>query len=182
MRKLLLALAALLSLPALFLSCNTESGEEQVFTFPTLADSLKGADSVIIILKTEAGDTIDVLFKDRITDKTEFKNLAAPHYEGGKVVVDIQAFKDGKPFGHIEKGYSGESGKTDTTKIISTKDASLLITKTPIRLAVGDSTGLPAAEVAPATLSDKTVVFSSKDPSVLKVENGRLKGISNGTA
>ena len=101
-------------------ACNLggEAKTEEVFTFPTLADSLKGSDRALIYLADPFGEVIDTLFNGPITSATRFENLVARRYDGGKVNVVIEGYKDGAVHYKIQKIYDGASSKVDNTIIV----------------------------------------------------------------
>src|SRR6187549_1493341 len=96
MRKLKTLSFVVFSLLAVW-ACNLggEADTEQVFNFPTLADSLKGSDRALIYLTDASGEVIDTLFNGPITAATRFENLVAHRYDGGKANVVIEGYKDG---------------------------------------------------------------------------------------
>lgn len=177
LRILLLAGAAL----PLFWSCNlSDEQTQQVFSFGSLRDSLKGCDSAFIVIKDADSLPIDTLFHDRITPATDFQNLSAPHYQGGKVFVDVRAFNRGKPVAHLEFRYSGVSGRVDSIHVLLTRDSYLALDKKAVWVAVGETGTRPGLDIGPANLADKTIAWSSLNPDVFIVEEDHLRGVGQG--
>ena len=127
-------------------ACHLNQSEpDQVFTFTTLNDSLAKFDTAIIILKDTNGIVIDTLFHGPVTKNTNLKNLPAPHYRGGKVIIAIQGFKRSKIVYEIDKTYNTNTGKVDTTILV-------LALPAPTKI---DSSVIP---ILPVTTSDSLVV------------------------
>ena len=77
------------------------------------------------------------------------------------------------------------NGKTATCTVtvsVPTVDVTgVTLNKTELSLTVGESATLTAT-VMPANATDKSVMWSSSDPSVATVENGRITAVGEGTA
>ena len=77
------------------------------------------------------------------------------------------------------------NGKTATCTVtvsVPTVDVTgVTLNKTELSLTVGESATLTAT-VTPANATDKSVMWSSSDPSVATVENGRTTAVGEGTA
>ena len=77
------------------------------------------------------------------------------------------------------------NGKTATCTVtvsVPTVDVTgVTLNKTELSLTVGESATLTAT-VTPANATDKSVMWSSSDPSVATVENGRITAVGEGTA
>jgi uncharacterized protein (TIGR02145 family) len=185
MKKLLYfpGLCILVLASAFFASCELGNPpSEETFTFPTLADSLKGADSAVIVVKGMDGTPIDTLFKDRISPATEFNRLPAPHYKGGTVLIEIHGYKDGVKISQTEKHYSGTSGKTDTTFIIVSPATSLQFMVNGLTITEGDAMELPQVVVQPGSLHDQRIAWSASPDSVLRLDGDSLRGLRPGAA
>jgi hypothetical protein len=188
-------LALLASALVAIWACNLggEAKTEEVFTFPALADSLKGSDRALIYLTDASGDAIDTLFNGPITPATRFENLVARRYDGGKVNVVIEGYKDGAVYYKIQKNYDGANSKVDETIIVIARPVvpgpgvtplpeSVRITATnPLILTVGGPSISLTADVLPVDAA-QTIVWSlpSNDIAVLEAGN-KIKGLKAGT-
>lgn len=187
---LLLRLPALvgifLTAVTVFFACHLTStpDSDSTFTFPTLRDSIQTADSALIILKSSNGQIVDTLFNGPVTLLTRFENLDAPNYKGGKVLIFIEARKDGKLIYKTERGFDpAQGGDLDKEKVIyvSPSVAVHLDWNAP-KLREGDEVPLPSVTVLPPQLADKAVQFISRTPGVLKVEGTSLKAGTPGSS
>ncbi|MBO6044969.1 MAG: Ig domain-containing protein [Bacteroidales bacterium] len=125
-------------------------------------------------------ETITATVKpDDATDKTvtwTSSDTAVATVEGGK----ITAVKDG------EATITAKAGdKTATCKVTVEKKViaveSVELDKTEIELTEGDSATL-VATVKPDDATDKSVTWSSSDPEVATVEDGKVTAVKEGTA
>lgn len=188
---------SLLKLPALALiplvihmACHLtgDPGTEEVFTFPTLMNTLEGSDTALIILKGTDGNIIDTLYHGPV-NSAAFANLSAPHYKGGKVVVSIEGFKDGATVSKAEKIYSGTSGLVDSTIVIISRPAvtrgkvdSVQIFPDSLTLVSRGATGDLRAIVYPETASQRVTWKSLESTRALVTEQGRVSGLDSGMA
>lgn len=184
-RMLALLCASLL----LLVACHLTKEEEvvQVFTFQTLADSLQGTDSALIVLIDRAGKPIDTLFYGPVGGAT-FSNLESKHYRGGPVTIMVEGFKGGKLVYKLQKEYSGESGK-DTTLVIvarpvvrNVKVDSVRIQPESLSLNAKGPEGILKAIVDPDSAS-QLVTWQSLEPANATVSSqGRVSGLDTGRA
>ena len=175
-------------LPAMLLAlalaaCNVnETKEQEVFSFPTLADSLKNYDYAVILLQDEAGKTIDTLYNGPISAGMNLTGLQAPHYTGGKAVVLIGAYKSGTLVYQIERKYDGATGVADAAVPVILPSASLSLADLVLKTKVGDTASLPAIQLSPANLSMKQILWSSTDPTVVRVDQKGYRTLKIGFA
>ena len=178
-------------------ACNLggEAKTEEVFTFPTLADSLKGSDRALIYLTDPFGEVIDTLFNGPITSATRFENLVARRFDGGKAVVVIEGYKDGAIHYKIQKIYDGARSKVDGTIIVIARPVvpgpgpvtpslpvSVRITTTnPLILTVGGPSISLTADVLPVD-APQTILWSLPTTDIAVLETGnKIKGLKAGT-
>ena len=74
---------------------------------------------------------------------------------------------------------NGEGNQTPTSTTIAVEGIS--ISKNNIEVSLGGSDRLTAT-VSPSNASNKSVTWTSSNPSIVTVENGVIKGIGEGTA
>lgn len=194
-KTLVLVVSALLAIWA----CNLggEAKTEEVFTFPTMADSLKGSDRALIYLTDAFGEVIDTLFNGPITPATRFENLAARRYQGGKVIVVVEGYKDGVVFYKLQKTYDGANSKVDNTVIViarpvvpnpnpnpgpATPADSVRIFPDTLKVMANGLKGVLAATVYPDTLA-QNVTWNSLDGAIATVStSGVVSGLQAGVA
>lgn len=183
-------LAAILT-TSLFLlvACHLTKEDEviQVFTFQTLADSLQGTDTALIVLKDRAGKPIDTLFHGPVAGAT-FANLESDRYKGGPVTITVEGFKDGKLVYKLHKEYSGESGKDTTLVIIArpvvrnVKVDNVDIHPDSLSLNAKGAEGILTATIHPDS-ADQRVSWQSLEPAKAAVTSqGRVSGLDTGRA
>jgi hypothetical protein len=165
---------------ACHLSNTTEP--QETFTFPTLKDSIGTADSVLIVLKDQGGRVIDTLFNGKVSGATQFKDLKAPHYDGGRVQIYVEASQNGKPIYKVERGFDPAQGGNieGTKKIYLTPSLAIQLEKVLTKVREGEAVPMPGYSVIPPTLDDKTVLWVSRSSAVLKVEGNTLLGVAPG--
>jgi hypothetical protein len=157
-----LALPAILG--ALFLAACHLGGEEKVeatISFNQIFDSLKQYDHVVISLKDEGGNTIDVVFDGQVKIPGDVEKLAAPHWDGGPITVSIIGYKDGKIVYNTETGFDGKSNKKDSTYVFVDPIMGLTYSGGAIPMLEGDSINLPSLTIVPANLKVKTLNWVS---------------------
>ncbi len=178
LRKAWLPLACL---SLVLFACNVnETKDQQVFSFPTLVDSLKGYDSAVIVIQDLSGKTLDTLYHGPVNPSTNLTGLSAPHYSGGTVKVVIEGLNKGVVVYQIERGYDGTTAQPAVPIIIPS--ALLSLEDITLNLKLGDSRPLPNLQLSPANLSTREIHWSSSDPSVLQVDQSTLKALKIGTA
>lgn len=178
MRRILL----LLLLAAFFLplsSCNTGDDETvAAFNFSALYDSLKGYDSVVIVVKNPSGDS-DIVFAGRAASAAALRDRPAPHYHGGVAIIVITGFDaSGDEVYLVRKDYDGK--KTTTTVPVIVPDARLSSEAGDILLHVGEAVPLPAVHVSPPDLEDTTLAWTAGSDAFL-IDQGKVKGWHAGT-
>lgn len=183
-------LLALLSVSLfLLVACHLTKEDEviQVFTFQTLADSLRGTDTALIVLKDRSGKPIDTLFYGPVAGAS-FANLESEHYKGGPITITVEGFKGGKLVYKLQKEYSGESGKDTTLVIIARpvlrniKVDSVQIQPDSLNLNAKGPEGILKAIVHPDSAS-QLVTWQSLEPAKATVSSqGRVSGLDTGRA
>lgn len=169
---------------AVFFACHLTKNEdvEDSFSFPALKDSIVGADQALIVLKAESGQVIDTLFNGPVTASTTFKGLQAPHFNGGKVTIEIQATQNGKIVYQITRSYDGDKDETLGTVVLVSPSASVQIQWATPKLREGDSVPLPPTKVLPATLADPSLAWASRQGTLLLAGDSYLKALRPGSA
>src|SRR5690349_15423883 len=89
------------------ISCQLSENPDTFSFRPNLADSLSQYDSVIAILKTTEGQTLDTLFKGKVKSPSDLDKLEAPHYKGGTVLIVVIGFEKGVIKYNVEKVFDG---------------------------------------------------------------------------
>ena len=178
--RILLSLSAL----AVFFACHLTKTEEaeDTFTFPSLKDSLGGADHAVIVLKTESGQVIDTIYNGPVMPSTTFKGLVAPHFVGGKVIIEIQATKGGIVVYQITRSYDGDNDQTLGTVVLVSPSATVKIQWPGFKLREGDSVPLPGVKILPTTLTNPSLGWVSRQPSILLAGSNYLKALVPGSA
>jgi hypothetical protein len=114
-RKRLLYLA--LCLVAVLWGCIDSTQQPDTFDLSAqFADSLSGYDRVVIILGDTAGNPLDTLFQGKVSSETQLKDLAAPHFQGGKVILTIIGYKDGAVAYDADRVYDSRTGSVEEIK------------------------------------------------------------------
>lgn len=132
-----------------------------------------------ISLSMQVGDTetlMATIKPDNATDKSVVwtsSDDAVASVSNGK----ITALKSGKATITAKSGTC--SAECEVTVSVNTE--SIILDKTTLSLAVGETTTL-IATVKPDDATDKTVTWSSSDESVTKVDNGKVTAIKSGKA
>jgi len=94
--------------------CINSEKNPDTFDLPSnFADSLSRFESVLIILKDTSGHPLDTLFKGNVKSASQLKNLSAPHYPGGKMIVTIIGYQDGKITYQVDRIFNGGTGETE---------------------------------------------------------------------
>lgn len=175
----------ILSLLALLAGCHLgqEGGKEQVFSMTALADTLKTFDSVKVLLLGPDGDTLDILYKGKVTAPADLANRPAPHYEGGKAIVSIAGFDDDVVVYRVDRAWDGTSRTIGDIQVHATARTTVR-PEGPDRIVInpGDSLPLPAVTVAPSDLSDRRLAWSSSQPGIVALSGTGFKGVSDGEA
>lgn len=177
--------AALTALAFLF-ACNLglTEGDEKTFSFPSLPDSLAGADHAVITLKDTTGRMIDTLFDGPVHGGTRFNKLKTEEYDGGLVVISILGTKGGLVIYEEDRRFDGN--KEDVVTIIShvhpSTSVKIQASGSLLTLALDDSLPLPAANVLPAHLADKSLRWESRRPDIFLVTSNHLLAQAQGSA
>jgi hypothetical protein len=160
--------AALLTL---LFACHLGEPETdgEVFSFPSLDESIAGADSATILLLDTNGITEDTLFHGEVNPSTRFMKLDAPGYGGGLAVLSIVAKKDGEILFKEERWYDGKLGEVVVTKSIVLPNSSVDIIWPNPAMTMGENTPFPEVSIQPSALADKSVQWMSRDESILRV-------------
>jgi len=174
----------LLAALALFFACHlTQSGKaEPVFDFPTLKATIGDADHAVIVLKDSTGKVIDTLYNAAVTPSTTFKGLEAPHYNGGKATLHIEATKGGVVIYQVERSYDGKAGGNQGSIVLVSPGSKVDIEWLLPKLREGDSVALPSVKIEPLNLSNKDLIWLSRQPHLLAVTATHLKGLAPGIA
>jgi hypothetical protein len=154
----------------LVLACaviGTEKNPES-FSFTKSYDTLAQFDSVVITLRDTAGRTIDVLYRGKADTVAEIENRPAPHWNGeGIALVSVVGYDSGAVVYHVDKKYNGSTGQVlDTIRIILPGTVVTAVT-TELSLLEGDSVPLPAIQVKPLEIKDKSILFTASDAASL---------------
>ena len=171
----------LLSLALLVLfACMAQDPEKKnEFSLGALAPTLKDYDSVRVLLVKPDGDTL-LIFHGSAKDAESLQNLPAPGYDGGAVVLRITGYAGGKETYRTERGYDGNTHAVDSVKTLRTPSMGITFAAAPTDLLVGEEQPLPEATVLPKELSDKGIVWTSSEPKVIVIQDGRYKAILDG--
>jgi Bacterial Ig-like domain (group 3)/Bacterial Ig-like domain len=171
-------------LGALFLgACNLQEGKtEQTISFNPLFDELQGYDSVRITLKNLSGNTIDVVFDRKVKNVGDLENLPAPHWDGGKVLVSIQAYDAaGNLVLRSETEFDGKTDSKGNTNIYVTPEVRLSIPVNEILIREGDTLKLPTLVFNPPDIKDPRITWSSSEADIVEVlENTSVLGLKTG--
>lgn len=179
--------ASVLGLLALLpLACHLGSNDEEknVFTFPSLVDSLQGADYALILLKDSLGQTLDTLFDGPVTPTTTFNGLPANHMPRGVVVLAIEGWTGGKAGSlvyKVDKKFDNESDQSLSNTIHLTPRCTIRIGTPPLQLHEGDSIPLPRVDITPSTLVDQSLVFLSRRKDLLAIRDQDMKALGIGS-
>jgi len=165
-------------------SCQLGQGSnvEDVASFDKLYDSLAQYDSVVIVFKDGNGNFLDTVFKGKVQSHDELRNLPVPGWDGKKAQITISGFNGGILVSQIEKKFNGASDETDATIVVVAPGTTLACEVRELTLPENDSLGIPVVTVTPATLNDKTLLWSSSDSTVVTVGPTSLKSHARGTA
>ena len=115
---------------------------------------------------------------DDATDKTVTWTSSDPSVatvDGGK----IEAVKEGSATITAKSGEKSATCKVTVKKVIAVESVEL--DKTEVELTEGDSVTL-IATVKPDDATDKTVTWTSSNPSVATVDKGKIEAVKEGTA
>lgn len=170
-----------LALAILFACRLSEPAEENTFTFPGLADSLKQYDSALILLKTPEG-IVDTLFKGKVTSQTTLKGLKANGYNGGDALVTIEGYKGGKKVYQVEKAFDGTIDSVKSISPIILPSAVIHIDTVNVKIAAGDSIAFPRVLVSPSNLKNQVLSWSSSDNSILVITVTHWRALKAGKA
>lgn len=160
---------------------NQEGGKENVFSLGALADSLKKYDSVKVYILAPDGDTLDLIFKGKVTDRSDLVDRPAPNYPGGRAVISIVGYDDDRIVLKVDRIYAGKEGGIESVKNIILPGIEIKIGSPDLEISVGEEFPLPAVTVTPDSLSDKSIRWSSSDSNVLSIAEGRFKGLADGS-
>lgn len=130
-------------------------------------------------LSLAVGETVQLTATVKPDDATD-KNVAWTSSDESVAKVDngkVTAIKAGNATVTAQCG--GKTAKCIVTVIVPVK--SITLDKSSLILAVGETSVLTAT-VKPDNATDKTISWSSSDPSVVKVDNGKLTALKVGTA
>ncbi len=176
--------AALAGSVLFLLACNLTQDQktETTISFNKIYDSLAQYDSVLITLKDKNGSTIDVAFRGPVKKPGDVEKLSTPHWDGGEVIVVIVGYKGGVIVYKVETQFDGRTNKKDSTYVFLSPTTGLSASITEYQLPEGDSIPLPPITILPASLSDKTLVWSSSAPDVVSAGAAFLKALKAGNA
>ena len=130
-------------------------------------------------LSMQVGDTETLTATIKPEDATD-KTIVWTSSDEAVVSVSngkITALKSGKATITAKSG----TCSADCVATISVNTESIILDKTTLSLAVGESAILTAT-VKPDDATDKTVTWSSSDESVAKVDNGKVTAVKSGKA
>lgn len=176
------ALLGVLATLCLIFACHlgTTPDTQETFNFPTLKEKIGPADQVTIILKDSTGKLVDVLFDGPVSATTSFQELKAPHYDGGKVIIHIEAKLGDQVVYKVERGFHPAQGGDQERIVHLSPSVSVLIQWASPRIREGEYLLLPAIQVQPQEISDKSLFWTSRNPKLLQVTSDSLKGIAPG--
>ncbi len=166
------------------LACQLTQSENksQTLTFTKVYDVLTQFDSVRIILKDANGRTIDNIYSGRVDSLSEIERLPAPHWDGGPVSVEIVGYQNGQIVYLTKNQFNGSTNKSDSTQFVIVQGMTLIPEVLDISLVEGDSMDLPRLKILPEKLSDKSILWSTSNPSKLVVNSKKLTAKSRGFA
>ena len=139
----------------------------QTISFGDIYDSLTKYDSVKIILKDQSGHVVDQVYSGKVDTKLEVNHLPAPHWDGGKIVVEILGFKADKIVYQSDNSFNGTSNKTDSIQFVKLPGTTLIPGTSEIIIPEGDSIVYPIPTVVPDKLSDKSFQWSVSNSEIL---------------
>lgn len=177
-------LSAVFGCVALFLSCHLSQVEQDgnVFSFPTLADSLAGADYATIVIKDTSGKVIDTLFHGQVTPGTRFNKLEAEGFKGGLVVISIEGLKDGVVIFKEDRRYDGDRKDVVAIHSIILPHSFVKITWANPKLVEGDNLPLPVVTFAPTSLVNPELNWISRNSAIFMATSTHIQGIGAGAA
>lgn len=160
-----------------FWACQlTQNGTTvDTVSFTKLYDSLSVYDSVEIVFKDRDGAVLDTVYRGKVDTHAEIEKLPVKNWDGGPVVITIIGFNAGIPVYKVEKRFDGATNLTDTTFIILVPGITLSTPALALQMLEGDSIPLPPITIAPATLSNKSLLWSSSQPEAVLIRGGFLK-------
>ncbi len=165
------------------LGCLNNEQKPDTFDLPAkFVDSLSGYDKVLILLKDTTGKTLDTLFRGKIQTGSQLQNLNAPHYPGGKMLIAIIGYKNGLVAYNTDRTFNGESGETETIKVMVLPITKVKIGKSEIQIMVNSFTALPSVSIDPDNISDKSLIWMSSNEAVFRVEQDKLIAVKTGSA
>ncbi|MDB5051024.1 MAG: ancA 3 [Fibrobacteres bacterium] len=167
-----------------FQACRLTQSEkpDQTISFNKLYDELAQYDSVQISMKDTSGHTIDNLYHGKVDTVSEIANLSAPHWDGGKVIVTILGYRGGEVVFHMDRKFDGATDTSLDTIYVILPNTSLSIDESDIQLLEGDLSPLPHVLVTPAELKDKSLTWTSSQPSIITVSGTNMKANLRGAA
>ncbi len=168
----------------LLVACQLSQDDKVVTTisFNKLYDSLAVYDSVEIALKDLDGHTLDIVFQGKVKKPTDVENLAAPHWDGGKIIVSITGFKGDQPVYKIEAQFDGRTNKKDSVLTFILPGSSLSILISEFLLAEGAPIPFPPITIDPPSLADKTILWASSNSATVEITHSHIKAVGPGTA
>lgn len=177
-------LSAIFGCIALFLSCHLSQVEQDgnVFSFPTLADSLAGADYATIVIKDTSGRVIDTLFHGPITPTTRFSRLEADGFKGGLVVISIEGSKGGTVIFREDRRYDGDKEDVVAVHSIVLPHSTVKINWANPKLIEGEGLPLPVVTINPASLAGSELDWTSRNNTVFLVSANQIQGVGAGSA
>jgi len=163
---------------------TAKSGEKSATCQVTVKKKVIAVESVELD-KTEVelneGDSVTLtatVKPDDATDKTvtwTSSDPAVATVDGGK----IEAVKEGTATITAKSGEKSATCQVTVKKVIAVESVEL--DKTEVELTEGDSVTLTAT-VKPDDATDKTVTWTSSNPSVATVDKGKIEAVKEGTA
>ncbi|HKP94239.1 MAG TPA: Ig-like domain-containing protein [Fibrobacteria bacterium] len=163
-------------------SCNQEVGRDSVLDLGKVADSLRNYDSVRIVLRYPDSSVVDTIFHGKLLPETELSALPIRDISGAKVIIHIAGYLNGAVVYSSERYFDAGAGKTDSIVPIILPSSAVSIFASDTDLTLGDSARLPAVEVSPANLRDRSVNWYSNDPRTLSVSDTYYRALKVGSA
>lgn len=176
-------LGSILVLLALLpLACNTTEGTDFKINYVD-RDSLTQFDSIVVLLERDGSSRADTLFKGKLEDPDDLKNLPVPGDLTGKFTITVKGIMNGEVA--LERSNEVDADKKTLvgSEIKATPKGKIQFDTTSLVLKVGDTANLPKITIAPEEWKDKEVVYAFQEIKVLAIiAQSKVVGLFRGTA